>query len=199
MVPFTTAEGLKAARIMMVLSSLSPVFALWAIRGKCCIPDYHVIPYCDYFVPICVTMAVAPLGFLIWWRHSAVKDVDKQELATGETKDNRSHVLVYLFAVLLSFFQAEFTSERELLAILIALACIAFLFFRMNLHYTNLYFALLGYRIYTVFPPEDGNPFTGKEPFILITKRRFLMTGERLTGFRLSDTVFLETTYEARV
>ena len=27
-------EGLKAARLMMVLSSLSPLFILWMIRGK---------------------------------------------------------------------------------------------------------------------------------------------------------------------
>ena len=38
--PTTThREGLKAARLLMVLSSISPLFILWAIRGNSLIPD----------------------------------------------------------------------------------------------------------------------------------------------------------------
>ena len=35
----THHEGLKAARVLMVLSSISPLFILWAIRGNNLIPD----------------------------------------------------------------------------------------------------------------------------------------------------------------
>lgn len=35
----THREGLKAARLLMVLSSISPLFILWAIRGNCLVAD----------------------------------------------------------------------------------------------------------------------------------------------------------------
>jgi hypothetical protein len=35
----THREGLRAARLLMVLSSISPLFILWAIRGNSLIPD----------------------------------------------------------------------------------------------------------------------------------------------------------------
>ena len=49
-------EGLKFARILMVLSSLSPLFILWAIRGNSLIPDF-------YFVGVCTLMVIVPTFF----------------------------------------------------------------------------------------------------------------------------------------
>jgi len=37
------SEGLKTARLLMVLSSVSPLFILWAIRGNSLIPDHYFI------------------------------------------------------------------------------------------------------------------------------------------------------------
>ncbi len=53
-------EGLKAARLLMVLSSISPLFILWAIRGNSLIPD-------RYFLAFCALMVVMPNAFL-WLR-----------------------------------------------------------------------------------------------------------------------------------
>jgi hypothetical protein len=36
-------EGLKVARLMMVLSSISPLFLLWAIRGSKLLPDRYLV------------------------------------------------------------------------------------------------------------------------------------------------------------
>jgi hypothetical protein len=67
-----------------------------------------------------------------------------------------------------------------------------FLFWHLNLHYMNLAFAVLGYRVFTVYPPADGNPLTGKTRYAVITRRVSLSTDEKLTTYRLSDTVYLE-------
>ena len=53
-------EGLKAARLLMVLSSISPLVILWVIRGNSLIPV-------RYFVAFCALMAVLPNAFL-WLR-----------------------------------------------------------------------------------------------------------------------------------
>ena len=69
-------EGLKVARLLMVLSSISPLFILWAIRGNSLIPDL-------YFIAFCLLMVVAPNGFL-WLRlRTARRDKDKRDLTIG--------------------------------------------------------------------------------------------------------------------
>ena len=184
-VPKERGEGLRLARLLMVLSSLAPLFVLLAIRGTSLFPELH-------FTVACLGMATLPSLFL-WCRiHTARRDNDVRHLATGRTEDHRSHVLVYLFATLLPFYREEIATYRDLLAMCVALGLIVFLFWRLNLHYMNLFFAAAGYQVFTVSPPEDGNPHTGRESFVLITQRKQLREGERVNAFRLSNTVYLE-------
>jgi hypothetical protein len=178
-------EGLRAARLLMVLSSISPLFILWAIRGNNLIPN-------SYFIGFCALMVVVPYAFLwvrIW---TAKKQQDKRELAIGAAEDHRDHILVYLFAMLLPFYSEDLGTWREFGATVAALAFIVFLFWHLNLHYMNLVFAILGYRIFTVSPPADGNRFSGKSRQVVITRRVNLVSGDRLITYRLSDTVYLE-------
>lgn len=181
----THREGLKAARLLMVLSSISPLFILWAIRGNSLIPDL-------YFIGFCALMVFVPNAFL-WLRlRTAKKQNDKRELTVGSADDHRDHILVYLFAMLLPFYSEDLGSLRDLGATLAALAFIVFLFWHLNLHYMNLLYAALGYRVFTVYPPADGNPHTGKSRQAVVTRRVSLAPGERLVAYRLSDTVYLE-------
>lgn len=180
-------EGLKAARLLMVLSSISPLFILWAIRGNRLIPDL-------YFIGFCAAMVIVPNAFL-WLRiWTAKKQADKRELAVGTADDHRDHILVYLFAMLLPLYSVDLGSWRDLGAWLGALAFIVFLFWYLNLHYMNLLFAVLGYRIFTVYPPRDNNPLTSRTPGAVVTRRVSLSSGDRLVVYRLSDTVYLEAT-----
>lgn len=178
-------QGLRAARLLMVLSSISPLFILWAIRGNSPISDH-------WFIMLCALMVVVPNIFL-WLRiYTAKKQADKRELVVGTADDHRDHILVYLFAMLLPFYSQDISSWRDLGATVAALALIIFLFWYLDLHYMNLLFAVFGYRVFTVYPPVDGNPFTGKARYVLITRRVRLVSGERIIAFRLSDTVYLE-------
>lgn len=181
----THHEGLKAARLLMVLSSISPLFILWAIRGNSLIPD-------PWFIGSCVLMVVIPNAFL-WLRiRTAKKRSDKREITVGTADDHRDHILVYLFAMLLPFYSEDLGTWRDLGATVAALAFIVFLFWHLNLHYMNLVFAALGFRVFTIYPPADGNLLTGKTRQALITRRVSLASGERIVAFRLSDTVYLE-------
>jgi hypothetical protein len=181
----THSEGLKAARLLMVLSSISPLFILWAIRGNSLIPD-------GWFIGFCAVMVIVPNTFL-WLRiRTAMKQADKREITVGTADDHRDHILVYLFAMLLPFYSEDLGTWRDLCATMAALAFIVFLFWHLNLHYMNLVFAAIGFRVFTVYPPADGNPLTGKTRQALITRRVSLASGDRIVAYRLSDTVYLE-------
>jgi len=178
-------EGMKAARLLMVLSSISPLFIIWAIRGNSLIPDRS-------FVAFCVLMVIVPNAFL-WLRiRTARKLEEKREIIVGTAEDHRDHLLMYLFAMLLPFYTANLETWREFSAALAALGFIIFLFWHLNLHYMNVFFAVLGYRVYTLYPPKDNNPLTGKVGQVLITRRVVLCGGDRLAAYRLSDTVYFE-------
>lgn len=178
-------EGLKVARLLMVLSSISPLFILWAIRGNSLIPD-------RYFIGFCALMVLLPNVFL-WLRiRTAKQNKDRREMVVGTADDHRDHILVYLFAMLLPFYSEETDSMRDFSAMIVALSFIVFLFWHLNLHYMNLIFAFFGYRVFTVSPPADGNPLTGRTRHAVITRRVSLSPNEKLTTYRLSDTVYLE-------
>jgi hypothetical protein len=178
-------EGLKVARLLMVLSSVSPLFVLWAIRGSKLLPDRYLLTFCG-------VMIILPNLFL-WLRiRTAQKLGEKRELAIGSAEDHRDHLLVYLFAMLLPFYPIDTGTWRDLAALLSALGFVVFLFWHLNLHYMNLMFAIRGYRVFTISPPEDNNPLSGRTSQVLITPRVALLSGDRIVAYRLSDTVYFE-------
>lgn len=178
-------EGLRSARLIMVLSSISPLFILWAIRGENLIPN-------GYFLAFCGAMVVLPNLYLFFKLRSARNLNERREITIGKAEDHRDHLLVYLFALLLPFYTANLNTWRDFSATLVAICIIVFLFWSLNLHYMNLLFAVFGYRVFTVFPPADNNPLSGKGCIVLITRRTAVSSGERCDPYRLSDTVYWE-------
>ena len=179
------SEGLAIARLSMVLSSLSPLFILWAIRGVDFIPDI-------WFVPICVLVVVVPNVLLLLRFHAAKTTKDTRMLTIGACEDQRAHILIYLVATLLPLYLAELATYRDLAAMIAALALITFVFWYLRLHYMNIFFAMRRYRVYSVQPPSGSNPHTSQEPFVLISPRRHLAEGDSIEVYRLSNTVYWE-------
>ncbi len=179
------SEGLKAARLLMVLSSISPLFLLWAIRGNKLVSDRYLLPFC-------AAMLIIPNVFL-WLRIKvAIRLQERRELAIGSSEDHRDHILVYLFAMLLPLYPIDMGTWRDFAALLSALAFIVFLFWHLNLHYMNLLFAIFGYRVFTISTPQDDNPLSGRATQVLLTPRLSLELGEHIVAYRLSDTVYFE-------
>lgn len=177
-------EGFQLLWLIMVLSSMAPLFVLWAIRGSGPVPD-------EYFVPGCLFFAVVPT-LVLWWRIRTARKVnDCQTKVVHQVDDHRDHILVYLFAMLLPFYTVNLQDWREFAATAVALLFILFLFWHLNMHYMNLIFALKGYRVFTVRPdPKDR--LGGLVPFVILTKRIALSEGGQIETYRLSDTVFIE-------
>lgn len=184
-------EGFKVFRVAMVLSSLSPLFVLWAIRGNPVIPD-------SWLAAACLLLVILPTWFLYWRIKTTRASRDERQVTVGAYEDSRKHLLVYLFATLLPFYRTPSVDYRELAAMAVALGFIIFLFLHLRLHYVNILFALKGYRVFTVFPPRDGNPYTGKGSFVLISSRHHLDDGERIKVYRITDSVYMEALDAAR-
>src|SRR5262245_42739781 len=100
-------EGLKAARLLLVLSSLSPLFVLWAIRGSDRISN-------GWLILICAVAVVIPNLFL-WLRIRTAQRLNElRTIEVGKAEDHREHLLVYLFAMLLPLYAASLTTWREI-------------------------------------------------------------------------------------
>lgn len=179
------ADGLSSARLLMVLSSLSPLFVLWAIRGNDLIRD-------RWFVSACVALAVLPTAAL-WVRIKTARNAgEKRLLHVGSVESRRNDVLAYLFALMLPFYPSNLDGWREFAATLVALGLVIHLFWRLNLHYMNLWFAVFHYNVVAVIPPSSDNPYSGRDEIVLITHRHTVHAGELIYAYRLSDTVRIE-------
>ena len=183
--PDTQNEGLKILRFLMVLSSISPLFILWAIRGTTLIPDV-------YFISGCLLLATVPTLTLIFREVIAKKRDDTRSMVAGHVEDHRAHILAYLFAMLLPFYRQNVDSWRDFGALLAALIFIIFLFWHLRLHYMNVIFALRRYHILTIYPPDTTNPYADRHSYILITRNRGFAPRERIVAYRLTNGLYME-------
>lgn len=177
-------EGFQFLRLVMVLSSMAPLFVLWAVRGSGPVPDC-------WFLPVCLTLAIVPTLILGLRLRSARKSEDCQTKTIHKADDHRDHILVYLFAMLLPFYTVSLDDWREFSATAIAVLFVLFLFWHLNMHYMNLIFAVRGYHVFTV-TPNPADTVGSQVPFVILTKRLSLREGEQIETHRLSDTVFIE-------
>lgn len=189
MIPKKVDEGLDLTRFVLVWSSLSPVFVLWAIRGVDAVQD-------KYWIPICVVLFLLPT--LILWAilRQARKSENTKTIHISSAKDQREHLLTYLFAMLIPLFDANTDGMRDLTAVSLAFIFVMFLFWHMRLHYMNLFFAMWGYRIFTV---EAKIGTTEKDrtrdrfvTYAVISRRHFIPDDDALTGYRLGGRVLFD-------
>lgn len=180
-------EGLAIARLLMVFSSISPLFILWAIKGA----NTPRISE-SLFLIICISMVIIPNLFLLIRIYIVKKRKDKKTKTIGIAEDHRDHLLIYLFTMLLPFYSANINSLRDLITHLAAIGFIVFLFWHSNMHYMNIFWAIKGYRIFTITPNDSDNPNSGMRPYVLITYRNHLKPNEKINAYRISQTVFWE-------
>lgn len=184
-------EGMGGMRLLLVWSSLSPVFLLWAIRGVESIQD-------AVWVPVCIALFVLPSVLLLFFFRRAKKHENDKTITVKSAKDQREHLLIYLFAMLIPLFDANLGGARDLIAVSVALLFVLFLFWHMRLHYMNLFFALFGYKIFTVEAGSRTEVADGIAPklvtYAVLSKRHHLTPEKPLTGWRLGGHVLVDKT-----
>ena len=178
------AQGLRVARLLMIVSSFAPLFILWGIRGTKFMDE-------TIFSIICIGLVIIPNLFLLARIRSAKKHEGLVPIKVGHAEDHREYLLVYLFAILLPMYVVDLDTCRNFYASVVAMVFIIFLFWHMDLHYMNLLFAFAGYRVYTIEPPEDDNIVSDKSVRVLISRRRNPPSGS-INAFRISNFVYFE-------
>jgi hypothetical protein len=181
-------SGLRAARLLMVIGSLSPLFILWAIRGTA-----HVVPD-EWWVSLCVACAIIPnLVLYLRWRIAHSRN-DHRVIIVRSSKDQSEQLLVYLFAMLIPLFGVDLGGTRDIVAVGTAFAFIVFIFWHMNLHYVNIVFALFGYRVFTVEAATSAarGVESPTRTVVVLSKRSTIAPSTEIDTIRLSDTVLVE-------
>lgn len=182
-------EGLGFVRFVLVWSSLSPVFLLWSIRGVDAIDDY-------VWTPLCLVLFVLPTAILYLIFRRARNNQNVKTIDIVSARDQREHLLTYLFAMLIPLFDVNLGGVRDIVAVAFAFAFVMFLFWHMRLHYMNLIFAIWGYRIYTVEAKigttEQDREYPRLLTFAVISRRHHLFEGSALTGYRLGGNVLVD-------
>lgn len=177
-------SGLAFMRLLLVLSSLSPVFVLWAVRGVDSIPD-------EYWIPACLVLFFVPNLVLYLVLLRAERRRQEKTVVVSDAEDQRSHLFIYLFAMLIPLYDVNLDGYRDIAAVGIAVIFVAFLFWHMGLHYVNLLLAFAGYRI---FVAHVRTGFADQEyaTYAIISKRLRLPLGQPITGIRLGENVLVE-------
>ncbi|MCC6351912.1 MAG: hypothetical protein IT202_05315 [Fimbriimonadaceae bacterium] len=178
-------EGLQFIRLMMVLGSLSPLFILWAIAGVKDIPD-------NYLVATCIAFAILPGLFILLREQIATKEKDFKVIEIHNATDDSANVLVYLFTIAVPLFSVNLESMRSKFAMLGLVVFVIYMYLHLRLFFMNPLYAVRGYRVFTIEPPADGDGIGTRETLIVLSRRRILAGGSKLSTLRLSDTVFLE-------
>ncbi|HEY3332005.1 MAG TPA: hypothetical protein VGK19_18375 [Capsulimonadaceae bacterium] len=176
-----TPEGFPIVRLMMVLSSMAPLFVLVALRGSQVVPDLWLTPFC--FI-----MIAAPLATLLNRIRVAQNIEDEKEITIRNATDHREYLLVYLFTMLVPLYQADYSTARSVWAAAIAFVFIVFIFYHMNLHYMNIAFAICQYRVYTI----DSDKEKDGVPFILLSRDHAFQNEQKITAYRISNTVYIQ-------
>ena len=184
-----TQEGRGLVRFFLVWSSLSPVFLLWSIRGVEAIDD-------QIWIPICLFLFLCPTVILYLIFRQGQKNQNVKTIEIARSRDQGDHLLTYLFAMLIPLFDVNLGGMRDIVSVVVAFGFVMYLFWYMRLHYMNLFFSMLGYRIYTVEAKVGTTMNEGREgrlgSFVVISKSHLLTDGTFVTGYRLGGNVLVD-------
>ena len=180
------SEGLRFARFLMVLASFWPLFVLWAIKG-----GFPLVPH-GVWASVCLGFAIFP-NLILWARYTLARTSnDTRTIRVLSARDQREHVIVYLFAVLLPLFDASQDTVWDLAALIFALFVVLAVFYNLNLHYLNLAFAFRGFRCFTVVTETLGTGLESeRELVVLLSRQSDLREGDEVTAVRVSNSVLV--------
>ncbi len=169
----------------MILSSLSPLLILWAIRG---VP---VAPH-NIFAICCVLAAIVPNLFLAARLIVAKRNKNPVPMPCGKAEDVRAHTLVYLLAILLPLYDQSSDTWFGAAATGVAFFLVSVLFYHLELYYTNIFFVWRGYYVFVVYPSDNENSYSRVDKYVLITRRKTLESVTKIDAYRITNSMYME-------
>lgn len=170
-------EPFLLLRVLMAVSSLSPLFFLIAIKGSALLSD-------SLLASICAAVIIISTSMLALRVKASLRNDDTATLKIVDVEDSRDHLLVYLFAVLVPLFQADLDTPRNALLFCSVLALVLFLLVHLRLYYANVLFAVFHFKIFTL-TTEEGRRIA------LISKKEKVIPSE-MTLHRVSNFLYID-------
>jgi hypothetical protein len=171
-------------RAMLVLASMSPVFLIWSIIGMSKIPD-------RYFIPGCLLLILIPHWVLLRRIAVASKLESTKEFQVDSAKDSKEQLLTYFLPLVLPLMAVTLDSWRGFSATLVLFCIMAFASWHLRVFYINIFFAVFGFRIFQIRQIETS--LTTVTDRILITKRRQINRGDKITAINLGAEIYYGT------
>lgn len=172
-------EGVPFVKFMMLVGSMAPLFLLIGLRGI----DAKIISDKSLWIIIAINV-VLPFLFLYARIQSAVKSKNVINVDISNNSNNKDYLFTYLFTVLLPMYSFTITNCRDALALVFALIVVLFVLWNMNLHFINIFFALQGYKVYTLNNVDGA--------ILLSTRHNLQAKTNNLNVHRISNSVFIE-------
>jgi hypothetical protein len=176
-------------RLMLILSSFSPLWLIWWARG---LPPFPAVVMAGHSFAgstvasvAVVLLSLLPTGLVAWRWHRATKKRQFITYTLHSVEDGRGQIFEYLLAVLLTMFFVDIGTPRALGAALAAFSLIVWVFAHMDLHHANLLVGLRRYRIYLCH--LDGH---NRRPIIVLA-RQMPPTNQALDLLRLDDRLYV--------
>ncbi|MCI5543852.1 MAG: hypothetical protein MR368_00030 [Azospirillum sp.] len=174
-------KGLKLLRFLLLISSTSPVFALLAIKGS----DFNMKNYDSIYSVIMWTIVI--LSFLpLLIRYNIAKDEKiKLTINTNITACVEEYS-TYILSIALPLCQNDLISTKQLPFFIAIIIFILVVFYIFNLYYLNIFFYILGYKLYKVTPDNTHS-------YVIISKKEIQeLRGKDILTIRLTDSLFFE-------
>jgi hypothetical protein len=177
-------EGLPFVKLMMLLSSMAPLFFLVGVRGIQ-IKDgneFLITPKQTWIIIGC--LIILPYVVLKIRIYFSKKSSDIFPLNVLQNTLNKEYLFTYLFTVLLPLYSVSISSLNEFYAVITAIIFVLFVLWNMNMHFINMFFALSGYRVFTL-PNQNG-------AILLSTRQHISNDISTIKAHRISNSVFIE-------
>jgi hypothetical protein len=172
-------EGLPLVKLMMLLSSMAPLFILVGIKG---IDEKVLSEKFTWLIIIC--LIVIPLLVVFARQYYSKKSKDIFTVNSENATLNKEYLFTYLFTVLLPLYSVSIDSKKDLASVICAIFFVVFVLWNLNMHFINIFFAFQGYRVYTL--PNNNSA-------ILLSSRQFINSNvEKIQAHRLSNSVYIE-------
>ncbi len=177
-------EGLPFVKLMMLLSSMAPLFLLVAIRGIQIKDGSELLITAKHTWIAVGCLIVIPYVVIKLRIQSSKKSNDVFTVDVKEASLNKEYLFTYLFTVLLPLYSVSISSLNEFYAVICAIAFVLFALWNMNLHFINIFFAFNNYRVFSL-PNQNG-------AVLLSTRQNISNNLEKIKAHRLSNSVFNE-------
>lgn len=174
-------NGLKFFRFLLLISSISPVFALLAVKGANFVVEkynvaYNLIMWTIFvvsFLPLLVRCKIA--------KNERVKlTINKNVTPCIEEHST------YILSIALPLCQNDLISEENFPFFIAMIIFVLIVFYVFNLYYLNIFFYLLGYKLYKVIPNCSHS-------YVIISRKEIQeIQSKEIMAVRLTNSLFWE-------